>query len=175
MQVDLVQVPPCRGIYGPAHDQLPARMRWLHPDAAEAFESIRDVVAVSDMFRSPQASLAAVQGGRGAAAPGKSSHNYGRAIDIDVPYSLRLLGCSKVQLDEMLAERGWWCWREDHELKKEGWHMFFSPTPVAYAWDPYARTRNCVAWWSREMARLYPCEGSRTLAYLEWYRQRSAA
>jgi len=168
VQVDLVQVAPCRGIYGPSKDSLPARMRWLHPAASEAFDRIRDIVAVSDMFRSPEASLKAMREGRGAAAPGRSSHNYGRAIDIDVPWSLRLLGCGKEQLDDLLAERGWWCWREDHELAKESWHYFFSPTPVKYTWDPYAKCVSAVAWWSREMTRLYPAK-DRTLEYVQWH------
>ena len=113
MIIPLVKVDHVRGIYGPNKDSMPARMRWLRPDAAASFAQIADVVTVSDMFRSPDSSLQAVREGRGAAAPGRSSHNYGRAIDVDIDHTMRdLKFTTKRALDDFMAGHGWHCCRD---------------------------------------------------------------
>lgn len=171
MDIELVRVK-ARSIYpkgkgGP----MPKRLAWLHPAAAVAFAKIYAYVVVSDMFRSPESSLKALKNGRGAAAPGKSSHNYGRAIDIDVKAAMTALGFThKLQLDSWMADHGWYCWRNDGKLEKESWHYFYSDTPPVYEWDSCAGCHSLVAWWGRTMATLYPCaRGTRTAVYVAWY------
>lgn len=115
-----------RGIYGPDKDQLPTRMRFLHPDAATSFLRFADDVVVSDMFRSPESSLQAVREGRGAQPPAFSAHNYGLAIDLDLgPTMKRWKLTSKAELDQSLAQQGWFCHRRDHALGHEAWHFNF--------------------------------------------------
>lgn len=120
MRLDLVAVPPCLGIYDGA---LPARMRYLHPTAAEAFVGIAGVAVVSDMFRSPESSLRAVREGRGAQPPGYSAHNFGLAIDVDIAATMRrLVVTTKAGLDAAMESHGWYCHRRDHVVGAEAWH-----------------------------------------------------
>lgn len=110
-----------RGTYGPNKNELPERMRYLHPDAAEAYASVSAYgaapVAVSDMFRSPESSLEAVRAGRGALPPGYSAHNYGLAIDIDIASTMKLVSAkTKKELDLFMARYGWYCHRTDHSM-----------------------------------------------------------
>jgi hypothetical protein len=107
--------------------RMPARTRFLHPDAARAYASIASWAVVSDMLRSPESSLEAVRRGRGAAAPGYSAHNFGFAIDLDLPASCRNLGVErgkgpKAELDAEMESIGWFCHRRDHKLESEAWH-----------------------------------------------------
>lgn len=115
-----------RGIYGPAEDRLPERMRLLHPDAAASFLGMADFVVVSDMFRSPESSLRAVREKRGAQPPSYSAHNYGLAIDLAIDATRKRwnLG-TKQRLDEEMEARGWFCHRRDHALEHEAWHFNF--------------------------------------------------
>lgn len=102
---------------------MPARLAWMHPDAADAFDSIKDRVIVSDMLRSAESSLEAVESKKGALPPGYSRHNYGLAIDIDVSNSMRKGGLkSKRELDEYMAAHGFFCHRTDHLRDFEEWH-----------------------------------------------------
>jgi hypothetical protein len=112
--------------------RLPDRMRLLHPDAARMFRAIEDWVVVSDMFRSPESSLAAVRAKRGAQPPGFSAHNYGLAIDLDLDASAKRLAAlvkcktiSKSDLDEAMASAGWFCHRlDEHDFDDfEAWHF----------------------------------------------------
>lgn len=127
-----------RGIYGARHDQMPARARYLHPYAAVAWGKIAGWAVVSDMFRSPESSLAAVRAGRGAQPPGYSAHNYGLAIDLALEDDARAHGdgaltrlgrhlgigrrATKAQLDAEMESHGWYCHRRDHVLGFESWH-----------------------------------------------------
>lgn len=124
--LSLVPVPPCLGIYdvaGIPHKSMPARMRYLHPDAARAFAEISPWAVVSDMFRSPESSLRAVREGRGAQPPGYSAHNFGLAIDLDIAASMRGLGVhTKIALDAEMERHGWFCHRRDHVVGSEAWH-----------------------------------------------------
>lgn len=153
---------PVRGVYDINRDgkkeELPKRALWLAPEAADWFNAGHGAdLVVSDMFRGPDSSKAAVASGRGAAAPGRSSHNYGRAIDIDVGDTMRRLGLgTKAELDVWMASGGWFCWREDHAMPSwkgkpnEAWHYFWAPDGVRYIGG------NAVKWWSAELERAYP-------------------
>ncbi len=118
--LERVQVP--HSAYGGV---FPARMAYLHPEAARAFrEGIGARVVCSDMFRSPEASLLARRTKRGVQRPGFSAHNYGLAIDIDVDKSMRLCGLkSKTALDAYMAVNGWVCHRLDGARGSEDWHF----------------------------------------------------
>lgn len=124
-----------RGIYTIAGvtGRLPDRALFLHPDAAESFLAyLAPYVVVSDMFRSAEASLAAVRAKRGAKAPGFSGHGYGLSIDIDVEEFLRDTGDTKRDLDAWMANRSWYCHRGDHALPSfhpvnEAWHYNYLP------------------------------------------------
>lgn len=129
--LDLVAVDPdrIRGIYtiGGKLERLPARALWLHPEAAASIDDeMAGWITVSDMFRSPESSLAAVRSGRGARPPGYSAHNYGLAIDLDVGKTMRSLRTSsKIDLDRAMSTRGWLCHRIDGKitsLKGESHH-----------------------------------------------------
>lgn len=132
MIIPLVRVPRCRGSYDIDGDgkpqEMPLRALWLAPDAAESFSrDLADHVVVSDMFRGPDSSLAAKRAGRGAAAPGYSAHNYGRAIDINIRETMRELGLgTKAELDTWMDAHGWRCWRRDHAMASEAWHYYWT-------------------------------------------------
>lgn len=127
LKLDLVPVPPCHGIYNIRDipfKSLRANMRYLHPDAAKAFAGIADWVVVSDMFRTPESSLQAVEDGRGAMPPGYSAHGYGLAIDIAITEVMNNLKLKrKADLDAKMEEHGFFCHRRDHENDKEAWHF----------------------------------------------------
>ena len=129
LDLKLVPVPPCHGIYdvkGLTFKSMPARMRFMHPDAAVAFALIAPWVVVSDMFRTPESSLQAVREGRGAQPPGFSAHNYGLAIDIDITPSRNALGVkTKAELDAAMEAVGFYCHRRDHVVAHEAWHYNF--------------------------------------------------
>lgn len=114
-------------------DRMPDRALLLQPDAARSFMAdLARVVTVSDMFRSPESSLAAVRAGRGAKAPGFSGHNYGLSIDLDVEATMKRIGHGKRALDLWMAEHGWFCHRSDHAMPSwkpinEAWHWNFLP------------------------------------------------
>jgi len=75
------------------------------------------------MFRSAEASLAAVKARRGAQPPSFSGHNYGLSIDVDVDWCLKKgRFASKLDLDSYLELHGWQCHRRDHKLEFEAWH-----------------------------------------------------
>lgn len=111
------------GIY--TDGRLPSRMRFLHPEAAASYEHHIPGVTVSDMFRSPEASLHAIRTKKGAMPPGFSGHNYGFSIDLDVLKTMKILMLTKRDLDEWMATHGWYCHRRDHKLAFESWHYNF--------------------------------------------------
>lgn len=120
------------GIYtikGRGSNRMPDRALFLHPEAAEEFLEISDTLVVSDIFRSPESSLAAVQSGRGALPPGRSAHNFGWAIDLDIRKSMALNKFkTKQALDEYMEAHGFYCHRRDHQitdLKGESHHFNF--------------------------------------------------
>lgn len=126
LSLSLVRVPNVLGIYGTNKDQFPARMSLLHPDAAEAFAAAQTKLGVklrcSDMFRTAEQSLQAMQEKAGVQPPGFSLHNYGIAIDIDTDAMLKETKLSKPELDAAMREGGWWCHRKDGKRGMEDWH-----------------------------------------------------
>lgn len=115
-----------RGIYGDNEDSMPLRCRFLNPAAAGAYLEMKDLVVVSDMFRSPESSLRAVRDGRGAQPPAYSAHNFGLAIDLDIGRTMKAASVkTKAALDAELESRGWFCHRRDHEMEHEAWHYNF--------------------------------------------------
>lgn len=159
-RLDLVSVVVPHGIYDINRDgkktEMPARACFLHYDAVASWYAIEGQVVISDMYRSADSSLTAVQSGRGAAAPGFSGHNYGLSIDLDVPKTMEMVGVGiKAELDTWMNAHGWWCWTNSGakpSWKKgdpgwEGWHYNYSPTPVKYI------KGNCVAWLGKEILR----------------------
>jgi hypothetical protein len=115
-----------RGIYGPGKDMMPSRGLFIHPVAAPSFYQLggnRGQLAFSDIFRSADASLAAVIEGRGAQPPAYSAHNYGLAFDLAVDDTLGILRCTYTALLQRLAADGWHCYRRDGRRGKEDWHF----------------------------------------------------
>lgn len=116
-------------------NRMPERALYLHPSAASHFLTISPWAVVSDMFRTPESSLDAIQRGRGALPPGFSLHNYGIAIDLDVDDSRKNLAkvvgrsVTKADLDDAMESVGYFCHRRDHLEGKskehpndESWH-----------------------------------------------------
>ena len=126
MQLGVVPATGLRSSYGSA----PSRMLWLQPDAAS---SLRNVFAIypcvefTDLFRSPEVSLAAVLSGRGAQLPGYSGHNYGLCVDIDVDKAFKGGFTSKKALDDAFRKEGWVCHRLDGKRGPEDWHYNYLP------------------------------------------------
>jgi peptidoglycan hydrolase-like protein with peptidoglycan-binding domain len=129
LTLKLTPLPPTiLGIYGPQADQLPTRMRFLHPDAAASFMRIERGprrLRVSDMWRSAESSAQARNQKRGVQPPGRSGHNFGFAMDLDVDWMLSQYQLSKPQLDSFMNENGWYCHRKDHLRDSESWHFNF--------------------------------------------------
>lgn len=115
------------GIYGKNKNELPERMRFLAPDAATSYlKWLSPWAVVSDMLRSAESSLQARREGRGAQPPSYSGHNYGFSIDLDVDRSMKNLGIkTKRELNEKMAEAGWYCHRRDNQRGREDWHYNF--------------------------------------------------
>jgi hypothetical protein len=126
LNLKLAQLPSSiLGIYGPKGDLLPERMRYLHPDAAASYLAIDAGprrLRVSDMWRSAESSFQAMHEKRGVQPPGKSGHNFGFSIDLDIKWMMSTHGITKAQLDSFMNENGWHCHRKDHLLDSEAWH-----------------------------------------------------
>lgn len=138
----LKRVPNVLGIYGtgkggiPAGDYFPPSAALLHPDAASSYTSLEAATGkrlrVSDMYRTPEASLMAMQQKTGVMPPGFSGHGFGFSIDVAVDACLKAFGKSKQQFDEMMESFGWYCHRKDHGRGSEDWHYnFFGMGDVA--------------------------------------------
>jgi peptidoglycan hydrolase-like protein with peptidoglycan-binding domain len=123
---------------------MPTRMRFLHPEAAKSFlemdaafrQKTGHALRCSDMLRSAEASLAAktAKPPRGAAAPAYSGHNFGLSIDLDLDWVLHVSGWTKKQLDEFMADHGWYCyWRDSDKHPLEDWHYnYFGDDPARW-------------------------------------------
>lgn len=112
-----------RGIYGPNRNILPKRALFLHPDAAQSFVGLGTDMVYSDVFRSAESSLAAVDAGRGAQPPAYSAHNYGFAVDVAVDQTIERTGWSYATLLKHMATHGWHCYRRDEKRGREDWHF----------------------------------------------------
>lgn len=129
----LQRVPGVLGIYGtkpiggvPAGDYFPASAALLHPDAATAYLAVEMTTGkklrVSDMFRTPESSLMAMQSKSGVQPPGFSGHNFGFSIDVATDACLKSFKLTKAAFDDMMASFGWYCHRKDHQRGSEDWH-----------------------------------------------------
>lgn len=117
-----------RGPSDPAYKGLvPKRARYLHPEAAGSL--LRLVVShpwltFTDVFRSPESSLAARRSKRGVQPPGFSAHNFGLAVDLDVGACLRDGKIRYPELVETMRGGGWHCHRRDLDATAmESWHF----------------------------------------------------
>lgn len=126
LSLNLVSVPNVLGIYGKSKNEFPARMSRLHFDAASAFAAIEKALGqrlrVSDMFRTAEQSLQAMQEKSGVMPPGFSLHNYGIAIDVDIDSMLAATKLDKPSFDKLMREHGWYCHRKDNKRGMEDWH-----------------------------------------------------
>lgn len=166
---------PVMGIYTISgnKNRLPPRMLFLEPEAAASMEQVAKSVIISDMFRSPESSLAAVREGRGAKMPGYSGHNFGLSIDLDVPGSIKRGGfADKRQLDVWLRGIGWFCHRKDHlitPLAGESHHFnFFGPGFVSKASSPAALEAKIVSMYGKDF-NLTAKQMQAALAKLHFY------
>jgi hypothetical protein len=140
-------------IHGLAN-RMPDKALFLEPQAARSFDAdLADSIQVSDMFRTPESSLLAVETGRGALAPAFSGHNFGKSIDIEVDLAKKTLGIpSKRALDEWMEARGWFCfWRDHRENGSEIWH--YNYFGVGYQIDP--TVHSTTAYLEAEIRKLY--------------------
>lgn len=106
------------------------RTWWLEKNAAIAFESMRNhfqddyenkniKLRISDAGRTyeQQAELKKLKP-RLAASPGRSWHEAGLAIDVDVVYIKKATGLTQEQLEVFMGQYGW-----KRTVKKENWHF----------------------------------------------------
>jgi hypothetical protein len=108
------------------HGRVPKRARFLEPSAARsliALAAAHPWLTMTDVYRSPEASLAAMRTKRGVQQPGYSGHNYGESIDLDVAVCLQAGQLSYAALLELMAGSGWYCHRRDGGTGSEAWHF----------------------------------------------------
>jgi len=145
LTIILKRVPNVLGIYGtgkggiPAGDYFPPSAALLHPDAAAAYLAVEvgtgKRLRVSDMFRSPESSLQAMQTKSGVMPPGYSGHGFGFSIDVATDACLKSFGMTKQAFDEMMVSYGWYCHRKDHQRGSEDWHFnHFGTGAAATPW-----------------------------------------
>ena len=152
------------GIYqvnGHPH-RLPARALYLHPAAAAAFDSLESEtggLVYSDIFRSAEASLVALQTKRGVQPPAYSAHNYGIAFDVAVDETMEKLKISYAQLEVVLEKHGWFCHRRDKTRGFEDWHHnWLGPDPDKFL--QYADLREPLSWSRPAEARIVELYGT---------------
>lgn len=180
LQLKLARVPGVVGIYGATKDQFPARMSFMQPDAAASFVVMAKELSlkVSDMFRTAEESLRAMQQKSGVQPPGFSAHNYGMAIDIDTDAALKVGGLTKGALDRLMERHGWFCHRKDGKRGMEDWHYnFFGVGDEAKPWvDACASSTNRAAGIESKIKRTFgdqllltPEEAQIALAKMKFY------
>lgn len=183
LTLSLVRIPNVLGIYGASKDQFPARMSLMHPEAAAGFAALQKVlgmrVRVSDMFRTAEQSMQAMQEKSGVMPPGFSLHNYAIAIDIDTDFMLTQTKLTKPALDVLFRDSGWYCHRRDGKRGMEDWHYNFlgsdGPKLVAAAEAIGAKTNTSTAAEAKiraiygDLLKLDPKEVQECLAHLKLY------
>lgn len=138
--IHLTELPPVlRGPNDAAYKgSVPARMRFMAPDAAHALlrlnASLGGLLVFTDILRSADASLAALRTKRGVQPPGFSGHNFGFSFDLDLGASLRALDMTYAQLLARLEASHFFCHRLDGSVHaSEAWHFnFLTESPGDY-------------------------------------------
>jgi hypothetical protein len=131
MRLPLQRLPPTLRWY--RHPlPVPRSYRLLAPDAADALLAIeaKQPLCYTDIFRTPELSLWARQqpGKRGVQPPGKSAHNFGLAIDLDVEGTLKLHGWTYTELVNVMRAGGFFPHRPDGSRGHEEWHANYLGT-----------------------------------------------
>lgn len=124
MILQFASLPELRGPEGAAYfGRLPLRMRYLEPTAAAALMALEmdtGGLVYTDMYRTPEASFAAKNARPTITkAPGKSGHNFGLSVDLDVEGTLAHRGWKYSELLSVMSDHGWHCHRLDG---KQGMH-----------------------------------------------------
>lgn len=131
LSMKLVQINNVFGIYGKNKDEFPKRAAKMHMDAGYKLmtNGLLNYIVVSDMLRSPESSLSAVKRGKGALPPGRSAHNFGLAIDIDIKRTMINAALkTKKDLDAFMADCDFICHRTDGKMESEAWHYNYIPS-----------------------------------------------
>lgn len=105
---------------------FPTRAAFMHPEAADAFLRLEGEVGplvYSDILRGAEESLAACKAGRGSQPPGYSGHNFGLSFDIAVDRVLKEKRWTYDRMCTVLAEHGWYGYRQDRTRGAEDWHF----------------------------------------------------
>lgn len=107
---------------------VPKRARFMEPAAASALMQLisasNNSLVFTDIYRSPEASLAARRSKRGVQPPGYSGHNFGFSFDLDIAETLRVMKIRYVELIELLRQYGFHCHRRDlASSADESWHQ----------------------------------------------------
>lgn len=156
LKLRLVKVPSAAivGIYGAAHI-MPERALWAHPSMYEALMRIAPHVVFSDVFRSPESSLRAMQEKTGVQPPSYSFHGEGMAVDLSVAESMKRGGFrTKMALDAFMLAHGF----PPFNIKlgatgQESWHWSYLPD-----FDSAGQRNTAAAseaWMRREHADVY--------------------
>lgn len=123
-----------RGIYttqSNGSNSLPTRFLFLHPRCAVGFAQLEagtGGLIYSDILRSAEESLHAVQTKTGVQPPAYSGHNFGFSFDVAVEETLKLRGWDYARLLKEMEDHGWYCHRRDgaHGYRQsESWHFNF--------------------------------------------------
>lgn len=162
---------------------VPRRARFLEPTAARSLTALLvecgNALVFTDVYRSPEASLAARRSKRGIQPPGFSAHNFGIAFDLDVAASLRNLRMRYPEMIELLQRHGWFCHRRDLDSSAaESWHQnYLGQDAARYLAEADPQASNTWAWpVEARIAELYgeafklsDLEAQQALAALRFY------
>jgi hypothetical protein len=133
LTLHFVQLPQLAGPEGDGyHGLMPRRALLMAPEAAQALlglERETGGLVYTDIFRSPDATLAAIRSKAGTMPPGYSGHGFGESVDADVLSCLRRLHCSYPAFTDVMARHGYYCHRRDLDATgAESWHFnYFGP------------------------------------------------
>jgi len=124
MKLLLSELPSLKGIYD---GKLPARLSYLHPEAAKALlglEKETGGLTYTSMLRSANQSLVARRTKpKLALPPGYSGHNYGLSVDLDLKTNQAEFKASYSDIIDMMVKHGWYCHRRDGKGGAESWHF----------------------------------------------------
>ena len=130
---------------------VPKRARFLEPGAATSLLGLvaaHPWLTFTDIYRSPESSLAAKRTKRGVQPPGFSAHNFGLAVDLDVGDCLKGGKLRYPELVENMRQAGWYCHRRDlDQTAMESWHFnFLGPGAAQLIQQADPQAANTWAW-----------------------------